>query len=107
MEKIQVFSLLVISLMLCNGIYGGWEPMKNPNGPHVVEIGEFTVTQHNKKAKKNLKFESVIKGETQVIAGLNYKLVIVAKDGVADKAVVWEKAWLGYRNLTSFKIIRS
>ncbi|KAK6938876.1 Cystatin domain [Dillenia turbinata] len=99
--------------MLCDGICGipgGWQPITNLKDPHVVEIAEFAVTQHNKVAKENLKFESVIKGETQVVAGMNYKLVLAAKDGEAEnnyEAVVWEKAWLGYRNLTSFKIVHS
>ncbi|KAK9267188.1 hypothetical protein L1049_009608 [Liquidambar formosana] len=109
---------VAVSFLLLNGvssavvvgaegrIIGGWEPIKNVSDPHVREIGEFAVTEHNKEAKEELAFESVVKGETQLVSGTNYRLVLAAKDGGASnnyEAVVWEKIWTGFRNLTSFK----
>ncbi|KAK9268212.1 hypothetical protein L1049_010655 [Liquidambar formosana] len=88
------------------GLVGGWQPIKNISDPHVREIGEFAVTEYDKKAKAELKFESVVKGEYQVVAGMNYRLVVAAKDGGVSakyEAVVWEKAWENFKNLTSFK----
>nr|DAD49132.1 TPA_asm: hypothetical protein HUJ06_019069 [Nelumbo nucifera] len=40
------------------------------------------------------------------VAGFNYWLILEATDkGVTNnnEAVVWEKAWMSYRNLTSFR----
>ncbi|XWS15479.1 hypothetical protein CRYUN_Cryun34aG0004200 [Craigia yunnanensis] len=84
---------------------GGWTPIKNITHPHVTEIAEFAVTEYNKQSKTTLKLLKVVKGETQVVAGVNYRLLLNATDGAATnpyQAVVWEKAWQHYMNLTSF-----
>ena len=86
-------------------LVGGWQPIKNVTEPHVTEIGEFAVEEYNKESKSQLKFLSVVKGETQVVAGTNYRLIVATKDGGLTKnyqAVVWEKTWEHFRNLTSF-----
>ncbi|KAL6542940.1 hypothetical protein OROHE_010460 [Orobanche hederae] len=62
-------------------IPGGWQPIKDPTKPSVVEIARFAVAEHNEQANATrLEFMSVVRGETQVVAGLNYRLVIAAKD---------------------------
>ncbi|KAK4439438.1 Cysteine proteinase inhibitor 1 [Sesamum alatum] len=86
---------------------GGWRPIDNPKDPKVVEIANFAVTEHNKEASTALVFEAVVKGETQVVAGTNYRLVIAAKDGSPTgskqyQAVVWDKPSLKFRKLVSF-----
>ncbi|KAB1217404.1 Cysteine proteinase inhibitor 5 [Morella rubra] len=91
-------------------LVGGWQPIKNPKDPHVTEIGEFAVAEYNKQTKAGLKFVRVVKGETQVVAGTNYRLVLEAKDRAVAKnyeAVVWEKPWENFRNLTSFKPVHA
>jgi hypothetical protein len=100
--------IILLVLPLLASAAGVWEPIKNVNDPHVKEIGEFAVAEYDKSSKADLKFMSVVKGETQVVAGTNYRLVLEAKDGAATKhyeAVVWEKPWQNLRNLTSFKNI--
>ena len=55
--------------------------------------------------KSQLKFVSVVNGEAQVVAGVNYRLIVATKDGALSKnyqAVVWEKVWEHFRNLNSF-----
>ena len=110
----SVFSSSAAALLILNGVsaarpavlVGGWRPIENVSDPHVQEIGKFAVTEHNKKATASLKFQSVVSGETQVVAGTNYRLVIAAADGGASnkyEAVVWEKSWMDFRSLTSFK----
>lgn len=89
-------------------LVGRWQPIKEPKDPYVQEIGKFAVTEHNKEAKTNLVYKTVIKGETQVVAGTNYRLIISAKDGASSdeyQAVVWDKPWEHFRNLTSFQNI--
>nr|GME01933.1 cysteine proteinase inhibitor 1-like [Ipomoea batatas] len=104
-----LFSLAVAAAALGGREYplvGGWSPISDPKAPQVVEIAKFAVDRHNEEAKANLQFESVIEGQSQVVAGMNYKLVIAAKDGGAGnkyEAVVWDKPWEKFRQLTSFK----
>ncbi|KAK4371560.1 hypothetical protein RND71_011035 [Anisodus tanguticus] len=86
-------------------IAGGWKPITNITDPEVVDIGKFAVDEHNKEAKTKLKFQKIMKGESQVVAGINYRLVITAKDGDSPHnylAEVWDKPWEKFRNLTSF-----
>ncbi|CAN6683029.1 unnamed protein product [Malus baccata var. baccata] len=96
------------------GITGGWRPIENISDPHVKEIAEFAVSEYNKQAKgqNKLAFERVVRGDTQLVAGMNYRLVISAKNkSVADpddatpaeyEGIVWERTWLHFKQLTSF-----
>ncbi|XP_073057105.1 cysteine proteinase inhibitor 1-like [Primulina eburnea] len=86
---------------------GGWMQIKNPQDPQVLGIAKFAVEEHNKQTGEELQFVKVIKGETQVVAGMNYRLVISAKEIGASalknyEAVVWVKPWQKFRQLTSF-----
>ncbi|KAK2967498.1 hypothetical protein RJ640_010139 [Escallonia rubra] len=72
----------------------------------VQEISQFAVSEHNKEPKASLKYESLVKGKTQVVSGTNYQLRIAAEDsGVSGnyEAIVWYKPWKKFRQLTSFK----
>ncbi|CAH2052735.1 unnamed protein product [Thlaspi arvense] len=84
---------------------GGWIPITNIKDPHVVQIGEFAVSEYKKQTKSGLKFDSVVSGESQVFSGLNYWLVVAADDSGTSKnyeAIVWEELWQKSMNLTSF-----
>ncbi|CAI9756662.1 unnamed protein product [Fraxinus pennsylvanica] len=91
------------------GLVGGWRPIENLNDPNVQKIAKYAVQEHNKQAKSKLQFLSVVKGETQVVSGTNYKLVISAKNGAVPhnyQAIVWEKPWEKFRKLTSFEELK-
>ncbi|XP_022724248.1 cysteine proteinase inhibitor 5-like [Durio zibethinus] len=104
-----LFLPLLFSDARKDALLGGWTPIENVKDPHVTEIAKFAVAEYNKQSKTSLKLLKVIKGETQVVAGTNYRLVLKATDGSATKAyeaVVWEKAWQNFRNLTSFNPVK-
>ncbi|GKV49023.1 hypothetical protein SLEP1_g55797 [Rubroshorea leprosula] len=46
---------------------GGWQPIKDLNDSHVKGIAEFAVAEINKQSETNLKLESIVKGEQQVV----------------------------------------
>ncbi|CAN6972224.1 unnamed protein product [Brassica rapa subsp. trilocularis] len=110
--------ILFLALVLCSlyvsqaALTGGWSPISDVKNAHIVEIGEFAVSEYNKQSKSGLKFVEVVSGESQIVAGMNYRLILAANEGVAIagngeskkyEAVVWEKPWLKSMNLTSFK----
>ncbi|KAK4804608.1 hypothetical protein SAY86_004425 [Trapa natans] len=86
---------------------GGWQPIRDVNDPYINEIAGFAVNEYNKQSRASLKLEKVLSGESQVVAGTNYRLIIAAKDnGTTSRnyqAVVWDKPWMHFRQLTSFK----
>ncbi|KAG6533272.1 hypothetical protein ZIOFF_007138 [Zingiber officinale] len=90
---------------------GGWAPIKDVEDSHVRELGDFAVEEHNRREHDELTFDKVVRGETQVVAGINYRLVLRARDAggsAADyQAMVWEKVWINFRQLTSFVHIES
>ncbi|KAK3218845.1 hypothetical protein Dsin_012815 [Dipteronia sinensis] len=116
-SNLCVFFVLVVVVvpMLPAGadkepLLGGWSPIKDLSDPHVKEIAEFAVAEYNKQSKDGLVLKSLVSGETQVVSGMNYRLVVVAAKKAATnhyEAVVWEKSWLNYRNLTSFKLVKA
>ncbi|KAJ4975843.1 hypothetical protein NE237_000949 [Protea cynaroides] len=107
-----VMVLMVVSLLVSSSaggrteLVGDWRPIKDLNETHVQEIAQFAVGEHNREYKTDLKYERVVQGESQVVAGANYRLIVAAKDGTVSnnyQAVVYERASEGLKNLTSFK----
>jgi len=95
---------------MASEIVGGFSPIHDINNPGVTEMANFAVTEYNKRSKANLKFEKVIKGESQVVAGTNFHLTLSASEGSISKnyeAYVWDQPWTHFRNLTSFVPVRS
>lgn len=102
-----IFVLANAELSLSKG--GGWEPILNPSGLYVTEIGKFAIDKHNKLAKNSLVFLNVTSGDfLQAVDGWHYKLQIYAKGSNRDlqaqiyEAVVWDKPWEIFRLLISF-----
>ncbi|WOK92404.1 multicystatin-like [Canna indica] len=85
---------------------GGWTPVSDINDPHIHEVAEFAVSEQNKKQKSQLSLTQIVSGKTQVVAGINYRLVLVATDEHGKSgmyvATVWEKSWENFMQLTSF-----
>ncbi|CAO2842434.1 unnamed protein product [Amaranthus hypochondriacus] len=101
------FSLLVaISAVSASrkrdAVVGGYRSIKDLNDPYVQDVAKFAVTEHNKEGKDHLELVKIVKGESQVVAGTNYRLTIAANDSHQYEAVVYDKPWQHYRSLTSF-----
>ncbi|CAA7052076.1 unnamed protein product [Microthlaspi erraticum] len=111
MENKTIFFLLLSLVLLPLNAFaatrvGGWSPIKNISDPHIIEVGEFAVSEYTRETKSDLNFVTIVSGESQVVAGMNYRLVITANhtgESKNYKAIVWEKPWLKSMNLTSFK----
>ena len=62
--------------------------------PEVRKVAEFAVKAQAKAAGKPLQLVKILKVESQVVAGLNYRLEIEVSDGTKHlkaHAVVWRK----------------
>ncbi|CAH8383348.1 unnamed protein product [Eruca vesicaria subsp. sativa] len=91
---------------------GGWSPISDVKDPHIVEIGEFAVSEYNKQNTAGLRFVEVVSGECQVVDGMMYRLIVAVNEGIGIaglgerkkyEAVVWEKPGSKTMNLKSFK----
>lgn len=107
-----IFFLLAASnLVTSKTMLGGWSPIKNLTDQHVKDLGAFAVSEHDKVTQDSLVFVQVVKGDQQVVSGMNYRLVLEAKDAneVVAKylAVVWEQSWTNSTRLTSFDPVSS
>ncbi|KAK9089817.1 hypothetical protein Scep_028899 [Stephania cephalantha] len=88
---------------------GKWTPV-DPKSAHVVEMAKFAIDAHNKQAHTDLKLVGVLKAETQVVFGDNYRMTLEAMDGAGGggaakkyEAIVWEKAWEKFLGLIAFR----
>lgn len=89
-------------------VLGGYNPIPNPNAVHVIEIAKFAVSEYNKQSGSKFKLHKVIKGETQVVNGVNYRLTLSTGKGsllMIYETVVLEQSWLDSRKLIYFKPI--
>ncbi|XP_019082528.1 PREDICTED: cysteine proteinase inhibitor 5-like [Camelina sativa] len=110
----KIIFLLILSLVLLPlhvivvVALVSWTPIKHVKDPHILHIGEVAVSMYDKQTKSGLKFMKVVRGESQVVSRVNYRLLVAANiedDGQCKNyvAVVLEKPWLKSMNLTSFK----
>ncbi|KAL1320351.1 hypothetical protein HN51_065076 [Arachis hypogaea] len=89
---------------------GRWTHIKDAHkNLRAVATGEFAVKEYNKQSGTNLTFVQVVKGDTQVVDGTNFRLVLAVEDEKSKKmdyeAVVWEDIHRRSRNLTSFRAL--
>ncbi|CAA7399318.1 unnamed protein product [Spirodela intermedia] len=88
---------------------GAYEPIQDPEDAHIQALAKYAVRQHKKESGESLVLNRVLGGQQQVVAGMNYRLVIGAAgwSGVEELylAVVYEKPWKTFRNLTVFEPI--
>ncbi|KAL2932294.1 Cysteine proteinase inhibitor 5 [Bienertia sinuspersici] len=117
-----LFSLLLITITSAAGgltpaksqpLPGGYTPINNISDPHVIEVARFAVEEHNKQDDAHLlKFLRILKGWSQVVAGINYRLIIAAEPINCNgkvyhyEAIVYERPWQHFMNLTSFELIK-
>nr|XP_016498127.1 PREDICTED: cysteine proteinase inhibitor 5-like [Nicotiana tabacum] len=91
-----------------SSLLGNWQPIQDAKDPKVVKVGEFAVDTYNKISNSfPLIFESVLGGQFQVVNGINYKLVISARQNVTATtssylAVVNEHPGDNVKTLISF-----
>lgn len=104
-----LFTFLLL-LLICNAgaIPGGWSPIGDLQDPHILDVAEFAVAEHNMQARANLSLTKMVKGESQVVAGTNYRLLLQTEDSLGGgsaeyEAVVWEKPSGDFRQLLSFR----
>ncbi|CAO2840205.1 unnamed protein product [Amaranthus hypochondriacus] len=81
---------------------GDYQPIKNLNDPYVQEIAKYAIDEHDKEKKDHLGLVKLVKGEFQVVSGINYRLIISANDTLDYEAIVFDNKRLHQRRLTSF-----
>ncbi|GJM94768.1 hypothetical protein PR202_ga11444 [Eleusine coracana subsp. coracana] len=92
-------------------LVGGWSPIQDVGDAHIQELGGWALVQakQDRLASDGLRFRQVVRGEKQVVSGMNYRLVVDAADPEGQSApyvaVVYEQPWTNTRNLTSFKSV--
>ncbi|KEH29507.1 putative Cystatin domain-containing protein [Medicago truncatula] len=103
---VPVLLVLLAYVARIQAIEDGYSPIGNINDPHVIEIANFAVTEFDKKSGATIKFEKIIKGESQIVHGTNYRLTFSAKIDSLTKvyeAIVYENK--STRKLTSFRLV--
>ncbi|PWA74517.1 cystatin [Artemisia annua] len=87
---------------------GNWLEIASPEDPAVIQVGQFSVDEHNKDTNSTLKFERVVKGQAQIVGGINWRLTIEIKDDKLIKnceVLVFEQPWKKVKKLIDFKNI--
>ena len=87
-------------------IAGGWTEVKDPSAPEYLILATFAVSEFNKQNNKALTLNSVTRAETQVVAGVNYRLSFSARGDINPnatyQAVVYSQAAPTSLQLTDF-----
>ncbi|XP_052698927.1 uncharacterized protein LOC128176555 [Crassostrea angulata] len=96
----------VLAYVTAECMPGGYCPMQNPESNLMLqEIVQFALTTHAAKTNSMCDNTFTIRhAETQVVAGLNYKVTVEATCGGQTKVcdfVVFDQSWTKTRELTS------
>ncbi|KAL2932271.1 Cysteine proteinase inhibitor 5 [Bienertia sinuspersici] len=83
------------------GVIKGYQPIKDLNDPYVQGIVKFAVDTYNEDGN-HIKLVKIDKGESQVVAGTNYRFTISANDTKHYLTIVYDRPWDHYRALTAF-----
>ncbi|KAL5705624.1 hypothetical protein ACHQM5_023905 [Ranunculus cassubicifolius] len=87
-------ALIFISSIFINGVHaagGIWVPISDPSTPEVQKVGEFAVSEHNKKANTALAFYTVVNGQKQESAsGVDYWLLITTVNEEYHDVIVFK-----------------
>jgi len=81
---------------------GGYSPAEIDS--EVSKVAEFAIKTQAQASGRPLRFVKILKAERQIVAGLNFRLVIEVSDGskrLKARAVVWKKLD-GSMDLTSW-----
>lgn len=108
MKLEYVVFLLLVQIASTVAVPGGWSPITNINDPYVRQIAEFAVNDHDKRTGQNFKLQRVIKGQSQVVAGVRYDLTFAVTDGSAShiiEATVQDQPWIPVRIVSSWHLI--
>ncbi|WOK95468.1 cysteine proteinase inhibitor 1-like [Canna indica] len=78
-----------------DNLVGGWKPINGgTTDPHIQKLAQFAVSEYNKQQGASFELVNLVKTEMQVVAGINYRLLLHAKlkSGSVDtfQAVVFE-----------------
>ncbi|KAG7567251.1 Cystatin domain [Arabidopsis thaliana x Arabidopsis arenosa] len=69
---------------------GGWFPIKDIDDPSVDDIAKFAITRNNKKNNSPLKLQTVVSGESQVVCGIIFRLIIDVSEGEDGDSKTYE-----------------
>ncbi|WCJ44011.1 hypothetical protein M5689_024708 [Euphorbia peplus] len=104
--KLQfVVICFLISIATTVALTDNWIPIKDLKNSNVVEKANFAIKEHNKKANTNFKLGTIEKGESKIFMGMNYRLLLVVREGASKnkyEAIIWVKPGMEL-TLVSFK----
>ncbi len=87
--------VLVFSLGTAKAQQVGAYSKSSVNDAEVIKAAKFAIRAEQKKSRSNIALHSITKAQTQVVAGLNYRLCLQVKVKKALKSAVV----VIYRNL--------
>ncbi|CAO2840203.1 unnamed protein product [Amaranthus hypochondriacus] len=102
---LSLFTIIISSTHSSSSIrnvIGEYQPIKNLEDPYVQEIAKFAITEHDKETKDHLELVKVLKGESQVVSGINYRLTVSTNDTHQYETVIFDNKRMHQRSLTSF-----
>jgi len=91
--------LVVIMISFASAGGGGWTQQQNPNSPAIKDVAKWAVIQLNQnlgKTEDSFALVTIVSAQTQVVAGINYKLR-VALQSVSGQEAMYDL--IVYQNL--------
>ena len=84
-----VMSLAAATPLAAQGIPGGWSEV--PRAELASEVGAAARFAVSRLPKPHGKLKTIVGAERQVVAGMNYRMLLVLSDGKRWRVQVWKK----------------
>ncbi|KAK7262099.1 hypothetical protein RJT34_29659 [Clitoria ternatea] len=92
MMKVIVLFLVVVPSAIARK-EGDWIPIKNINDPKVIGMATFVVNTYDDEMGETLKLEKVIRGETHVLLGTSYRLILSVTNASSSSTIYEARVW--------------
>ncbi|XP_071689080.1 cysteine proteinase inhibitor 5-like [Rutidosis leptorrhynchoides] len=87
---------------------GNWLEIARLDDPAVLEVGQFAVNAYNTNTTSTFRFQRVVRGDTQIVGGINWRLTVEVEDFDLFRnceVFVYDQPWRHVKELKSFKIV--
>ncbi|XP_074566976.1 multicystatin-like [Curcuma longa] len=88
---------------------GGWQTIVDTQDPNVQKVAKFAVSEYAKQQGQSFELADVVAAQRQVVAGLKYRLLLVAKTptgNVSKYGVLVDESLKGDLKLVAFEPVR-
>ncbi|XP_023244832.1 cysteine proteinase inhibitor 8-like isoform X2 [Centruroides sculpturatus] len=105
MNSYLILLFLLLPCYVHSRMVGGWSKVKDPNASNIEELAKWSLAGMNDAS--GLELSQICKAETQVVAGVNYRISFLLREPGANngkllcEVKIFTQSWTNTKKLTT------